>query len=138
DCHGLGEIDPRPSGPDGRQIGTKEDARAALAYLQDLSTAVKKAADEHKCLAEAMRDINLPKYEEWANYDAYLPMNSARFCDFEFEDNSCRINFCKAGTGRFRASESVAGRTQFNRNFCQGVQGHATARRPSHFHHGSR
>jgi glyoxylase-like metal-dependent hydrolase (beta-lactamase superfamily II) len=40
--------------PDGRQIGTKEDARAALAYLQDLSAAVKKAADEHKCLADAM------------------------------------------------------------------------------------
>jgi glyoxylase-like metal-dependent hydrolase (beta-lactamase superfamily II) len=68
--------------PSGRQIGTKEDARAALAYLQDLSAAVKKAADDHKCLAEAMRDIKLPKYEKWANYDAYLPMNIERFCDF--------------------------------------------------------
>jgi glyoxylase-like metal-dependent hydrolase (beta-lactamase superfamily II) len=68
--------------PDGRQIGTKEDARAALAYLQDLSAAVKKAADEHKCLADAMQDIKLPKYEKWANYDAYLPMNIERYCDF--------------------------------------------------------
>ena len=33
---------PGHPGPDGRQIGTKEDARAALAYLQDLSAAVKK------------------------------------------------------------------------------------------------
>jgi glyoxylase-like metal-dependent hydrolase (beta-lactamase superfamily II) len=73
---------PGHPGPSGRQIGTKEDARAALAYLQDLSAAVKKAVDGHKCLAEAMRDIKLPKYEKWANYDAYLPMNIERFCDF--------------------------------------------------------
>jgi glyoxylase-like metal-dependent hydrolase (beta-lactamase superfamily II) len=73
---------PGHPGPDGRQIGTKDDARAALAYLQDLSAAVKKAADDHKCLADAMRDIKLPKYEKWANYDAYLPMNIERFCDF--------------------------------------------------------
>jgi len=73
---------PGHPGPDGRQIGTKEDARAALAYLQDLSAAAKRAADEHKCLADAMRDIKLPKYEKWANYDAYLPMNIERYCDF--------------------------------------------------------
>jgi TolB-like protein len=65
---------PDHPGPDGRQIGTKEDAGAALGYLQDLSAAVEKAADEHKCLAQAMREIKFPKYEKWANYDAYLPM----------------------------------------------------------------
>jgi len=37
---------------------------------------------EHKCLDEAMRDIKLPKYEKWENYDAYLPMNIERYCDF--------------------------------------------------------
>jgi hypothetical protein len=73
---------PGHPGPDGRQIGTKQDARDALAYLQDLSAAVQKAADEHKCLAQATREIKLPKYEKWANYDAYLPMNIERFCDF--------------------------------------------------------
>ena len=73
---------PGHPGPDGRQTGSKDDARAALAFLQDLSAAVKKAADDHKCLAAAMRDIKLPKYEKWANYDAYLPMNLERFCDF--------------------------------------------------------
>ena len=66
----------------GPQIGTKEDARAALSYLQDLSAAVKKAADDHKCLAQAMREIKLPKYENWANYNEYLSMNIERFCDF--------------------------------------------------------
>jgi glyoxylase-like metal-dependent hydrolase (beta-lactamase superfamily II) len=73
---------PGHPGPDGRQIGTKDDARAALAYLQDLSAAVKQAADDHKCLADAMRDIKLPKYESWANYSAFLPMNIERYCDF--------------------------------------------------------
>jgi glyoxylase-like metal-dependent hydrolase (beta-lactamase superfamily II) len=73
---------PGHPGPDGRQIGTKDDARAALSYLQDLSAAVKQAADDHKCLAQAMREIKLPKYEKWANYDEYLPMNIERFCDF--------------------------------------------------------
>jgi hypothetical protein len=29
-----------------------------------------------------IRDIKLPKYEKWANYDAYLPMNIERYCDF--------------------------------------------------------
>ena len=73
---------PGHPGPDGRQVGTKDDARLALSYLQDLSAAVKKAADEHKCLAEATRVIKLPKYENFANYDAYLPMNIERYCDF--------------------------------------------------------
>jgi glyoxylase-like metal-dependent hydrolase (beta-lactamase superfamily II) len=73
---------PGHPGPDGRQIGTKEDARTALGYLQDLSAAVKKAADDHKCLNDAVRDIKLPKYEKFANYDVYLPMNIERYCDF--------------------------------------------------------
>src|SRR5262252_1695147 len=73
---------PGHPGPDGGQIGTKEDARAALAYLQDLSGAVKQAADDHRCLDQAMREIKLPKYEKWANYEKYLPMNIERFCDF--------------------------------------------------------
>ena len=73
---------PGHPGPDGRQIGTKEDARAALGYLQDLSAAVKKAADDHKCLTDAMKEIRLPKYQNFANYEAYLPMNIERYCDF--------------------------------------------------------
>ena len=73
---------PGHPGPDGRQTGTKDDARTALGYLQDLSAAVKKAADEHKCLNDAVRDIKLPKYEKFGNYDAYLPMNIERYCDF--------------------------------------------------------
>jgi hypothetical protein len=29
-----------------------------------------------------MREIKLPKFEKWANYDEYLPMNIERFRDF--------------------------------------------------------
>ena len=34
-----------------------------LAYLQDLSAAVKKAVDEGKSYADAQKEIKLPKYE---------------------------------------------------------------------------
>jgi glyoxylase-like metal-dependent hydrolase (beta-lactamase superfamily II) len=68
-------------GPGGR-LGTKDDARTALSYLQDLSAAVKQAASEGKCYADAMRDIKLPKYEKLGNYANYLPMNIERYCDY--------------------------------------------------------
>jgi glyoxylase-like metal-dependent hydrolase (beta-lactamase superfamily II) len=73
---------PGHPGPGGRQTGTKEDARVALAYLEELSAAVKKAAEEGKCYADAMRDVKLPKYENFTNYVPFLPMNVERYCDF--------------------------------------------------------
>src|SRR3981081_1714037 len=50
---------PGHPGPGGRQTGTKDDARAMLAYLQDLSAAVKQAAEEGKSDADAMKDGTL-------------------------------------------------------------------------------
>ncbi len=73
---------PGHPGPGGRQIGTKDDARNQLAYLQDLSAAVKKAVSEGKSYADAEKDIKLPKYEKWGGYDAFLPMNIERYYDF--------------------------------------------------------
>jgi glyoxylase-like metal-dependent hydrolase (beta-lactamase superfamily II) len=72
---------PGHPGPGGR-LGTKDDARTALSYLQDLSAAVKEAAAQNKCYADAMRDIKLPKYESFGNYAANLPMNIERYCDY--------------------------------------------------------
>src|SRR5262249_54581283 len=66
---------PGHPGPGGRQTGTKDNARDALAYLQDLSAAVKQAASEGKCYDAAMKEIKLPKYESWPNYNNFLPMN---------------------------------------------------------------
>ena len=73
---------PGHPGPGGRQTGTKEDARNALAYLQDLSAAVKKSVDEGKSYADAQKDIKLPKYESWGGYGPFLPMNVERYYDF--------------------------------------------------------
>jgi glyoxylase-like metal-dependent hydrolase (beta-lactamase superfamily II) len=73
---------PGHPGPGGVQTGTKDDARNQLAYLQDLSAAVKKAVDEGKSYDEAQKTITLPKYESWPNYKAFLPMNIERYYDF--------------------------------------------------------
>jgi glyoxylase-like metal-dependent hydrolase (beta-lactamase superfamily II) len=73
---------PGHPGPGGKQVGNKDNAREELAYLQDLSAAVKKAVSEGKSYADAQKDITLPKYESWPNYKAFLPMNIERYYDF--------------------------------------------------------
>ena len=72
---------PGHPGPGGR-LGTKNDARDHLAYLQDLSAAVKQAVNENKSYVDAEKDIKLPKYEKWGGYNAFLPMNIERYYDF--------------------------------------------------------
>ncbi len=69
-------------GPGGRQTGTKDDARNQLAYLQDLSAAVKKSISEGKNYTDAEKEIKLPKYEKWGGYEAFLQMNIERYYDF--------------------------------------------------------
>ena len=69
-------------GPGGRQTGTKDDARNQLAYLQELSAAVKKAVDEGKSYADAQKEIKLPNYESWGGYGPFFPMNIERYYDF--------------------------------------------------------
>jgi glyoxylase-like metal-dependent hydrolase (beta-lactamase superfamily II) len=73
---------PGHPGPGGVQTGSKDDAKNQLAYLQDLSAAVKKAVDDGKSYAEAEKAITLPKYESWPNYKPFLPMNIERYYDF--------------------------------------------------------
>jgi hypothetical protein len=43
---------------------------------------VKSAVSESKSYADAQKDIKLPKYEAWPNYNAFLPMNIERYYDF--------------------------------------------------------
>jgi glyoxylase-like metal-dependent hydrolase (beta-lactamase superfamily II) len=64
----------------GGRLGTKKDVEDHLAYLQELSAEVKKAADAGKCFDTAMREVKLPKYESWANYNQFLPGNIERYC----------------------------------------------------------
>ena len=73
---------PGHPGPGGRQTGTKDDVKNDLAYLQDLSAAVKKAVDEGKSVADAQKEIKLPKYEKWNGYGPFLPMNIERYYDY--------------------------------------------------------
>ena len=64
----------------GGRLGTKKDVENDIAYLEDLSAEVKKAAEAGKCFDTAMKEVKLPKYENWANYAAYLPGNIERLC----------------------------------------------------------
>jgi len=73
---------PGHPGAGGKQTGTKDNAREQLAYLQDLSAAVKQAVDEGKSIADAQKEVKLPKYEALPNYNAFLPMNVERYYDF--------------------------------------------------------
>ncbi len=73
---------PGHPGPGGKQTGTKDDATNQLAYLQDLSAAVKKEVDAGKSYDDAIKDISLPKYAAWPSYKAFLPMNIERYYDF--------------------------------------------------------
>ena len=73
---------PGHPGPGGKATGTKEDASNQLAYLQDLSAAVKKEVDAGKSYGDAQKDIKLQKYEKWGGYENFLPMNIERYFDF--------------------------------------------------------
>ena len=64
----------------GGRYGTKKDVQDDIAYMEDLSAEVKKAADAGKCFDPAMKEVKLPKYEKWANYENVLPANVERFC----------------------------------------------------------
>jgi glyoxylase-like metal-dependent hydrolase (beta-lactamase superfamily II) len=69
-------------GPGGRQIGSKKDAEEHLAYLRDLSAEVKKANAENKCYETAMKEVKLPKYASFANYEQHLAGNVERYCAY--------------------------------------------------------
>ncbi|HEX9278781.1 MAG TPA: hypothetical protein VGA51_20600 [Casimicrobiaceae bacterium] len=64
------------------RLGTREDVRNLIQHTNDLSAAVKAAADQGKCFDQAMAEIKLPKYEKWGSYAQYLPGNIERFCEY--------------------------------------------------------
>ncbi len=70
---------PGHPGPGGK-LGTKEDARNLLTFLQDASSEVQKAAREGKCWDAAEKELKLPKYENWAGYQNNLPFVLRRYC----------------------------------------------------------
>jgi glyoxylase-like metal-dependent hydrolase (beta-lactamase superfamily II) len=66
----------------GGRLGTKDDVRNLKQYMTDLSDAVKQAAGQGKCFDTAMKEVRLPKYEKWGNYEQFLPGNIQRFCEY--------------------------------------------------------
>lgn len=66
----------------GGRLGTKDDVRNQKQYMSDLSAAVKEAADKGQCWDLASKEIRLPEYEKWANYERFLPGNIERFCAY--------------------------------------------------------
>ena len=70
---------PGHPGPGGK-LGTKEDAKNLLTFLQDASSEVKKAARDGKCWDAAEKEVKLPKYENWAGYQNNLPFVLRRYC----------------------------------------------------------
>ncbi len=68
-----------PGAPEGR-LGTKKDAQDQLTFLQDASEAVKVEARAGKCWEPAEKEVKLPKYTSWPNYDTALPFVLRRYC----------------------------------------------------------
>jgi glyoxylase-like metal-dependent hydrolase (beta-lactamase superfamily II) len=66
----------------GGRWGTKDDVRNLRQYMTDLQEAVRAAENEGKCFDAAIREIKLPRYERWGSYEAFLPGNIERFCEF--------------------------------------------------------
>jgi glyoxylase-like metal-dependent hydrolase (beta-lactamase superfamily II) len=64
----------------GGRFGTKKDVLDHVAYLEELSAATKQAAEAGKCFDTAMKEVRLPKYEKWGNYENGIGPNVERFC----------------------------------------------------------
>jgi glyoxylase-like metal-dependent hydrolase (beta-lactamase superfamily II) len=72
---------PGHPGPGGR-LGTKKDMEQQLAFLTDLSAAVKKASDEGKCFDPATKEVRLPQHGTLAGYEQNIEWNVHRWCGF--------------------------------------------------------
>lgn len=68
-----------PGQPGGR-LGTREDVKNVLAFLQHASAEVKTAAREGKCWNDVEKEMKLPKYENWPGYAQGLPFVLRRYC----------------------------------------------------------
>jgi glyoxylase-like metal-dependent hydrolase (beta-lactamase superfamily II) len=72
---------PGHPGPSGR-LGTKADVQNHLAYMEELSTEVKKIADAGQCTDAGIRELKMPKYATWMSYEQFLAGNVERYCTY--------------------------------------------------------
>ena len=68
-----------PGVPEDR-LGTRKDAQDILAFYQEASAAVQVAAREGKCWDTAEKEVKLPSYANWPNYEAAWPFVVRRYC----------------------------------------------------------
>jgi glyoxylase-like metal-dependent hydrolase (beta-lactamase superfamily II) len=64
----------------GGRLGAKQDAQDILTFLQDVSAEVKTAAREGKCWDAVEKEMKLPKYSSWPNYETAMPFVLRRYC----------------------------------------------------------
>lgn len=57
------------------KIGTREHVHMFRGYLQDLRAAVQEQVQKGVSLEEAKKNVQLPKYEQWARYADWFPEN---------------------------------------------------------------
>jgi glyoxylase-like metal-dependent hydrolase (beta-lactamase superfamily II) len=72
---------PGHPGPGGR-LGTRKDMEQQLAFMNDLSTEVKKASDAGKCFDPAVKDVRLPQYGTLLGYEQNIEWNIHRWCGY--------------------------------------------------------
>jgi len=72
---------PGHPGPGGR-LGTKKDMEQQIAFMTDLSAAVKKASDEGKCFDPATKELKLPQHATLQGYEQNLEWNIHRWCGY--------------------------------------------------------
>ena len=68
-----------PGAPGGR-LGTKDDVKDILAFLQESSASIQASARQGKCWEPVEKELRLPKYEKWPGYEAGLPFVLRRYC----------------------------------------------------------
>jgi glyoxylase-like metal-dependent hydrolase (beta-lactamase superfamily II) len=70
-----------PGHPDaGGRLGTKQDVQNFLVLLQDASAQVKTDARAGKCWQPEEKELKLPKYVSWQDYEFGLPFVARRYC----------------------------------------------------------
>jgi glyoxylase-like metal-dependent hydrolase (beta-lactamase superfamily II) len=71
-----------PGHPYVGRLGTKQDLQNHLTYMDDLSAEVKKVADAGQCNEAGLKELKMPKYAAWLDYDRFLALNAERYCTF--------------------------------------------------------
>ena len=78
----LGRLDGfKPTDAD-RDDGKRTWNQSVGEFLIDRDGVVRWLRAEGKSVADAQKEIKLPKYESWSNYGPFLPMNIERYYDF--------------------------------------------------------